>query len=409
MNEPRIALFACTYDEVDGVANTVRHFERYAAMRNLPLLLIHGGFDDRDLQIGTVRRMEFRRKFPKFAVDKKHDFDLLFWRYYERAESALREYRPDIIHITGPSDVGLMGALLAHRLKIPLAASWHTNLHEYAEQRAKRLLAGLPGGLREVFGAKIRQMSLVALARFYHIPRILFAPNHELMDLLQRLTGKQCHLMSRGVDTKLFSPARRVRREAPFTIGYVGRITVEKSVGRLIDLEQELLNSGIADFRFMIVGQGALEPHLREKLTRADFTGVLHGEKLAEAYAGMDAFVFPSRTDTFGNVVLEALASGVPAIVSDSGGPRFIVRHEETGFVVSRSRDFSRYLSELMANPEMRQSMSLAARNYALSQSWDAVFDRLFGKYSQMLTADTAAPQDFPTVRRDFSSAGAAP
>jgi glycosyltransferase involved in cell wall biosynthesis len=407
MNEPRIALFACSYEEVDGVANTVRQFERYASSREYPLLLIHGGCCDQDMQSGTVRRLQFRRKFPKFAVEKKHDFDLLFWRYYAKAEAAIRDFQPDLIHITGPSDAGLMGALLAHRLRIPLAASWHTNLHEYAEKRAMPLLRVLPCRYRILAGEKIRNLCLKILARFYHIPRMLFAPNYELVELLQRITGKRCRLMSRGVDAELFSPARRTRQHGPFTIGYVGRITVEKNVDMLVDLEQELLRAGRTDFRFLIVGQGALEPCLKEKMVQADFAGVLHGKSLAEAYANMDVFVFPSLTDTFGNVVLEALASGVPAITTESGGPKFIVRHEETGFIARNDGDFFRFISDLLRHPENRQTMSRAARTYALGQTWDAIFDDLFQTYDRMLSMGGRAPNNYPNIRPRYSAAGA--
>jgi glycosyltransferase involved in cell wall biosynthesis len=407
MNEPRIALFACSYEEVDGVANTVRHFERYAAARACPFLLIHGGFRDEAIQSGTLRRLQFRRKSPKFALDQKHDFDLFFWRYYTKAEAAIRDFRPDLIHITGPSDVGLMGALLAHRLKIPLAASWHTNLHEYAERRAMPFLRALPERYRIIAGEQICKLSLKALGRFYRIPRLLFAPNYELVELLQRLTGKRCRVMSRGVDTDLFSPARRTRRSGPFTIGYVGRITVEKNVSLLANLEKQLLGAGITDFRFLIVGQGALEAWLRGKMEQADFAGVLHGINLAEAYANMDVFVFPSHTDTFGNVVLEAMASGVPAIATESGGPKFIVRHEETGFLTKNSQEFLRFVSFLLRHPERQRSMGRAARDYACGRTWDAVFDDLFSTYDRMLSVDYGGIRNDPKPRPRYSAAGA--
>ncbi len=407
MRASRIALFACAYNEVDGVANTVHRFEDYARRHRIPMLIVNGGYEQREFTDGSIRRFEYRRKFPKFPLDKKHDFDLLFWRYFDAVKKAVADFRPDLVHITGPSDVGMIGALVAHRLHVPLVASWHTNLHEYAEQRALPLLPFAPSGLRKFLGEKIGQGSLKALGRFYHIPRMLFAPNAELIELLQRITGKECHLMSRGVDVDLFSPERRTRQRGTFTLGYVGRITTEKNVEMLVRLENDLLQRGATNFRFLVVGQGASEPWLRENLKQADFAGVLRGEKLAEAYANMDAFVFPSRTDTFGNVVLEALASGVPAIVTDAGGPKFIVRDGETGFVARNERQFAEAALQLIANPEMHRSMSRTARAYALAQSWDSVFDHVFDKYCGMLTAGPNASEDLPTVSPRFSTAGA--
>ena len=196
-------------------------------------------------------------------LDKKHDFDLAFWRHLHAVESAVREFDPDILHITGPSDVGQLGVAIAHRLRIPLAASWHTNVHQYAEQRASALLFFLPGALRERLGAAIRQGSLLATLRFYHIAQVLFAPNQELIDVIEKGTGKSCYPMHRGVDTELFNPRRRDRTDDTFVIGFVGRLTVEKNIRDLVELERNLIQAGLTNFRFLIVGQGAEEPWLR--------------------------------------------------------------------------------------------------------------------------------------------------
>ena len=115
--------------------------------------------------------------------------------------------------------------------------------------------------------------------------------------------------MRRGVDTTLFSPARRLADDGTFRLGYVGRLSSEKNVGLLPSLEAALIAAGHHDVRFLIVGEGRERRGLEHQMTTAEFTGVLHGEALAEAYANMDSLVFPSETDTFGNVVQEALAS----------------------------------------------------------------------------------------------------
>jgi len=163
-------------------------------------------------------------------LDKNHDFDLLFWRYYDEIKAKVREFQPDVVHITGPSDLGIMARLLAYQLGVPLAASWHTNIHEYAELRAAKLLRFLPTNWSAALGESIRKGSFAATARFYQIARVLFAPNRELVSLLEKSTGKPCALMGRGVDTTLFDPAKRDRSSGPFTLGFVGRLTVEKNV-----------------------------------------------------------------------------------------------------------------------------------------------------------------------------------
>ena len=315
----RVAFFPDAYHEIDGVANTSRHFESFAMRKGLPFLTVLGGTKNRVEGHGSVTRMERRRGRISFPLDKNHDFDLAYWRHYNVIEKAVRDFDPDIVHVTGPSDNGQIGAMVAHRLRIPLAASWHTNLHEYAEQRASRLMFFLPPSIRQKTGAAIREASLLATLRFYKMAQILYAPNQELIVLLEKGTGRACYPMQRGVDTELFNPARRERSDSTFVLGYVGRLSTEKNVRFLADIERELLQAGLTNVRFLVVGQGAEDSWLKANLRHADFTGVLHGEELARAYAQMDLFVFPSRTDTYGNVVLEAMATGVPAIVTDKG------------------------------------------------------------------------------------------
>ena len=142
---------------------------------------------------------------------------------------------------------------------------------------------------------------------------------------------------------------------------------------------------GVTGYRFMIVGHGGDEAWLRERLHRAEFTGVLRGEPLSTAYANMDLFVFPSHTDTFGNVILEALASGVPAIVTPDGGPKTIVRDGETGRIVT-DEEFAPAIAEILGDPAKHAAMRAAARAYALTASWDAVFEGVYAAYESMLS-----------------------
>lgn len=381
----RVAFFPCCYNEIDGVAHTSRQFESFAMRRGLTFLTAHGGTENCVEKVGRVLRVTRRRGPIGFPLDKKHDFDLAFWRHLNAVEAVVREFDPDILHITGPSDVGQLGLAIAHRLRIPLAASWHTNVHQYAEQRGSAMLSFLPVGLSRRAGVAFRQGSLLATLRFYHAAQVLFAPNQELIDVIEKGTGKACYPMHRGVDTELFDPRRRDRVDDAFVIGYVGRLTVEKNIRDLIELERRLIKEGLSNFRFLIVGQGAEESWLRANMKKADFTGVLRGEALARAYANMDIFAFPSRTDTYGNVVLEALASGVPALVTDSGGPRFIVRDGETGFVARDPQEFVVRIQNFAMRPAQRETMRAAARAHAMTASWDAVFESVYAGYERGL------------------------
>jgi glycosyltransferase involved in cell wall biosynthesis len=228
--------------------------------------------------------------------------------------------------------------------------------------------------------------------RFYSLAKVLFAPNRQLCDMLEEGTGRTCHLMQRGVDTALFSPWHRIRPELsrkppstenPFILGFVGRLSVEKNVVLLPSIQRELTAAGLP-VRFLIIGHGAEEESLRRELPTAEFTGVLHGAALSTAYANMDLFVFPSHTDTFGNVVLEALASGVPAVVTPNGGPRFIV-HDGIDGSVSEDEGFPHAIASILRDLPRLEAMRVAARDHALHYSWDAVFDRVYAAYRPLL------------------------
>jgi glycosyltransferase involved in cell wall biosynthesis len=243
-------------------------------------------------------------------------------------------------------------------------------------------------------GQTIEDLTMMVATRFYSMAQVLFAPNRELCSMLERTTGRLCHLMARGVDAELFDPAKRSRRDDDrgYLLGYVGRLSVEKNVALLARVQEELERMGHRSFRFLIVGHGSEERWLRDRLPRAEFAGVLKGEALARAYACMDLFVFPSHTDTFGNVVLEALASGVPAIVTPDGGPKSIVRDGKTGRVVPDA-EFATAVARILGDSQKHAEMREAARAYALTANWDAVFEGVYRGYEPLLpTGRQAAP-----------------
>ncbi len=380
----RVALFPCTYREIDGVANTSKQFAAYAKEHGFPFLLVHAGPRDEVATDGSITRIQLRRGRVKFPLDGHHEFDLLFLRHYPKLLRLMREFSPNVIHITGPSDVGILGALLAHNLGVTLAASWQTNLHQFARCRVSGLLSSWPKNLSTKLAAAAEFGSFHAAARFYKIPRLLFTPNCELVELLGKTTGKPCFLMSHSVDTEIFSPAFRERPAGPFRIGYVGRLTPEKNVRFLAQLERDLLAKGNRDFRIVLIGQGAEEKWLRENMRHAEFIGWLTGKDLSREIANMDAFAFPSETDTFGLAVLEALASGVPAVVSPSGGPKYTVEHGKSGYVANCFEEFAPLLTNLMTQPELHDSMQLAARQRALTiGSWDQIFAGMYKAYER--------------------------
>ena len=382
MPVPRVAYFPDSFHEVNGVAHTSRNFEAYAMRRDLPFLCVRAGSRDEPIrQTGQVRSLELLRSRTSIRLEKDLEFDAIFWRHHDQIEWQLKLFQPDIIHITGPSELGIFGATFAWKMGIPLAASWHTNVHEYLAKRMRGLTGLLPAEHVPAAERGIENATLAATASFYRLAKVLFAPNLELCAMLERETSKPCHLMQRGVDTDLFTPAKRGRdaTDHRITLGYVGRLSIEKNIALLVRVAQQLRAMKV-DVRFLIVGQGGDEALLRQELPEAEFAGVLRGEALAHTYADMDIFLFPSHTDTFGNVVLEALASGVPAVVTPDGGPKYIVQDGATGFVTGDD-GFAQAVVTLARDPDQLNRMRAAARQYAMGCSWDAVFGRVYEAY----------------------------
>jgi glycosyltransferase involved in cell wall biosynthesis len=273
---------------------------------------------------------------------------------------------------------------------IPLVASWHTELHKFAATRLEKVLAFAPAMTRRRIAEFVERRTLDALIRFYKIPRTILAPNEEIVQMLKRRTGKPVYLMRRGVDNDLFTPDCRDSQCPAFTFGYVGRLTPEKNVRLLVAVERALIAQGRiaqgrSDYRFLIVGDGYERPWLERNLRNAEFTGILTREPLARAYAAMDLFLFPSHTDTFGNVVLEALSSGVPVVVTADGGPKFLVKQGLTGAVAADDREFVELALSSMGRGALHQQMRKQARTFACSHSWVSVFDLVYRAYAASL------------------------
>lgn len=377
----RVAFFSDSFLEVNGVAMTSNRLVGYAKRNGYPFLCIHAGPKTETKQDGSVTYLSLKRSAASIPMDEDLKYDPLFQRHTNRVLRALMEFKPDVLHITGLNDVSIIGAYLAWKLKLPLVGSWHTNLHEFAARRLTRMFRFLPDKTVAKMTGFAERKIMDGAVLYYKMPKIILAPNQELIDRLVKGTGREARLMIRGVDTDKFTPDKRTVNDGIFRFGFVGRLRAEKNVRLLADLEKKLLEKGKTNFRFLIVGEGNEREWLEKNLQNAEFTGFLDGEQLNEAYANMDVFVFPSDTDAFGNVVQEANASGAPALVTNLGGPKFIVRPNETGFIAENLDDFVKYSVELMENPERLAQLKKTSREFALSRSWDAVFESVFDAY----------------------------
>lgn len=388
---PRVAFFPDSYLEINGAAMTCRRLVRYAGQNEFPYLSVHAGPKNEVTTDGSVQHLSLKRSPVSFKLDEDLAYDPLFQRHTNRVLRQLLEFRPDVLHITGLNDVSIIGAYLAWKLDLPLLGSWHTNIHEFAASRIERLLRFMPvktvSGISKFAERKIMQGSIL----YYKMPKVILAPNKELVDVLARRTGRTARLMGRGVDTEAFNPSKRTADDGVLRFGFVGRLRAEKNVRMLVEIEKALLESGRNNFKFLIVGEGNEREYLVENMKTAEFTGFIEGEKLAEAYANMDVFLFPSETDAFGNVTQEANSSGVPAIVSDKGGPKFIIRPGETGFVAKDLRDFIKYSCEFYDDHEKLAKMKSLSRKNAKSRSWDSVFEGVYEGYREAIRLESIA------------------
>jgi len=385
---PRVAYFPDSFLEVNGVAMTSKRLIGYAKRNGYPFLCIHAGKKTESYEDGPISYLSLKRSPIAFKMDEDLAYDPLFQRHANKVLRQLLEFRPDVIHITGLNDVSIIGSYLAWKLQVPLVGSWHTNIHEFAASRLSKLFGFLPNTtLSKITGFAERKIMDGAVL-YYKMPKVVLSPNQELVDRLGQGTGRASRLMTRGVDTDKFSPAKRTADNSLFRFGFVGRLRAEKNVRMLADLEKALIKAGKSNFEFLIVGEGNEREFLEKNLKHAEITGFLDGEKLSEAYANMDVFIFPSETDAFGNVAQEANASGVPAIVTNLGGPKFIVKHNETGFIAEDFDDFVKYSLLLMDDAEKLAEMKLKARENAMSRSWDAVFDVVYDAYAEGIKLD---------------------
>jgi glycosyltransferase involved in cell wall biosynthesis/predicted metal-dependent phosphoesterase TrpH len=282
----------------------------------------------------------------------------------------------DAIHVCSPGPAGIAGALVARAMGIPLVGSYHTELTAYA---------GLRSG-----EAHVAQAMAMAVSAFYSACEIVLSPSAPADDALARIgmRGERVLRWDRGVDTARFDPALRDGDLLPGEVKvlYAGRLSREKGVDLLADA---FLAAHARDPRLHLVlaGGGPEERRLRERIgEHASFLGWLEGEELARAYASADVFLFPSATDTFGQVILEAQASGVPVAALARGGPISLIEHRVSGLLCEPdARALADAVLELASSPLLRERICAAALRAVRARTWERALQRLADGYELAL------------------------
>lgn len=289
----------------------------------------------------------------------------------------LRRFHPDLVHLVGPAVLGAIAPNVVSNLRLPLISSYHTDLAAYSAHY------GL-GWLKDLVNFYLRWI--------HNRSRITLCPSTATLRTLRAHGFRRLRVWGRGVDATRFHPAHRSAswREAvglapdEIALLYVGRLAREKRVELLIDALR-----GLDRVRLVLVGDGPARGELQQRAVGlpVHFTGYLRGHDLATAYASADVFVFPSDTDTFGQVMQEAMASGLTVVGARSGGTLDLVREGITGklFAPGVASDLRAQLRYLTDNPATRIAMGQAGRAAAERRSWPVVMDELMGYYRHVL------------------------
>jgi glycosyltransferase involved in cell wall biosynthesis len=364
----RLAHFTDTFYEVNGVALTLQQ-QVAAALKNHKAYTLVTCREEvtADLMpgvcnfkpIGTYALPEY----PEQKIFYPPLLDMLAYCY---------DHMIDHIHTATPGPMGLAALAIARILKLPISGTYHTAIPQYA-----RILTG---------DATIAELAWKYVIWYYDQLDVIYAPSRSTRDELaaKGIDPAKIRIYPRGIDVERFHPAKRngiFQKQFPLGDGvkllYVGRVSREKNLHLLTPVFRQLLQSG-RKIQLVVVGDGPYLSEMQEQMRGLPccFTGYLEGEQLAAVYASSDIFVFPSTTDTFGNVVLEAQASGLPVIVSDRGGPMENMLPGTTGLVCSAddTQSLLQALEVLICDNHKRAAMGRAARSYTQTRSFENAF-----------------------------------
>ena len=380
----RLALFTGNYNYIrDGVALTLNRLVGWLESRGVEVVVVAPvGPEPAFPPTGRLIPV------PSVPVPLRKEYRIGLG-LPARVRAELRAFRPTLVHIAVPDIVGHRALALAERWRVPAVASFHSRIDTYLDYY--RL-----GFLQPVLNARARA--------FYRRCEQLYVPSQTMIEVLAA-EGVACEmrLWSRGVDAAGFNPSFRSldwrRRHGigddEVVVAYAGRLVAEKNMDLMVKVFALLAERVPAGrHRILVIGDGPAGAALRAALPQAVFPGFLVGDELATAYASADVFFFPSVTETFGNVTLEAMASGLPAVNAVATGSSSLVVDGETGYLAEAGdgRALAERLARLVVDADLRRRMSAAGLARAGRFSWDAVMAGLHGHYLEVLARTGREP-----------------
>lgn len=384
-NTLKIALFTDTFTpDVNGVALTLNRFVKHLHQTGHEVLVFAP--DSKNKEAGgegepVHRYMSFPFiLYPELQAAVANPIDVY---------AKLDKFQPDIIHVATPFNLGLIGRRYALKYDIPFVASYHTNFDQYLS----------------AYKLKWAKNILDSYTAWFHEKcQAVYAPSQVTADELRAKGYPNVQIWARGVEYDRFKPAENKADKKKDvleqynldpnkkTILYVGRLAAEKSIHVLMEVAKEYKNR--EDIQFLLVGDGPIRKQLEEEVSRDQLPvyslGFKEKDELADLYSAADIFFFPSTTETFGNVVLEALSSGVPVIGANSGGVKTLVNPGVSGYlcIPDNIGDFHHTLEYLLNNEDLRLTFGQAARKFAESQSWSSIFNKLVDSYRNVIEDD---------------------
>lgn len=367
----RVALFTGAYNHIaDGVSLTLNRLVAYLGRQGVDVRVFAPTSDTPALQhAGTLVPV------PSVPIPGRPEYRLSVG-LTPRLRREILDFAPDVVHIATPDALGFQALRLARKHDIPVVSTYHTHFSSYLSY----------------YGAGWLEGALWRYARwFYGQCEAVYVPSQSMLDVL-KAEGVDGNLAvwARGVETDRFNPERRSERWraqlgfAPddVVVAFVGRLVWEKGLTVFADVIESLQQRGVPH-RSLVVGDGPARAELEARLGQTVFTGHLGGTDLAVAHASSDVFVFPSETETFGNVTLEAMASGVPTVCADATGSASLVESGETGFLVPprNSAAFAAATETLVLDADLRHRMGAAALQRAQGFAWSQILRQMLDNY----------------------------